>query len=77
MICFCFKINTGKGSRGQCFTLVKGQSRLGVRKYSLSQGTIGLHEWNKLAADCVLSIGIYMYRIDNYVERAGFTKIDT
>ena len=33
--------------------LVKGQSRLDVRKYSFSQRTI--NEWNKLSADCVHS----------------------
>ena len=54
-------IKTGKRTRGHYdFTLEKGQSRLDVRKYSFSQGTI--HEWNKLYADCVHS-----NRIDNYL----------
>ena len=34
------KIKTGKRTRGHDFTLVKGQSRLGVRKYSFSQRTV-------------------------------------
>ena len=48
-----FKIKTGKITRGHNFMLVKGQSRLDVRKYSFSQRTI--NEWNKLSADCVHS----------------------
>ena len=43
-----FKIKTGKITRGHDFTLVKGQSRLDVRKYSFSQKTV--NEWNKLSA---------------------------
>ena len=35
-----FKIMTGKRRRGHDFTLVKGQSRLNVRKYSFSQSTV-------------------------------------
>ena len=44
-----FKIKTGK----RTITLVKGHSRLDVRKYSFSQRTV--NEWNKLSADCVHS----------------------
>ena len=54
-----FKIKTGKTkstSRGHDFTLVKGQSRLDVRKYSFSQRTV--NEWNKLSGDCVYSSSI-------------------
>ena len=35
-----FKIKTGKINRGHDFTLVKGQSRLDLRKYSFSQTTV-------------------------------------
>ena len=54
-------------------TLVKGQSRLDVRKYSFSKKTV--NEWNKLSADCMLSSSINMLknRIDNYLVRAVYT----
>ena len=54
-------------------TLVKGQSRLDVRKYSFSQRTV--NEQNKLSADCVHSSSINMFknRICNYLIRAGYT----
>ena len=40
-----FKIKTGKLTRGHDFTLVKGQNRLDLRKYSISQRAV--NEWNK------------------------------
>ena len=50
------------------FTLVKEQSRLYVRKFSLSQRTINV--WNSLSADCV-NASVYMVknRIDKYLIR--------
>ena len=67
-----FKFKTGKRTRGRDFTLVKGQSRLDVRKYSFSQSTV--NEWNTLSADCVHSSSINMLknRVDNYLVRAGY-----
>ena len=47
------KIKTGKRINGHDLTLVKGRSRLDVRKYSFSQRTV--NEWNKLPADFVHS----------------------
>ena len=66
-----FKIKTGKITRGRDFALVKGQSRLDVRKYYFSQRTV--NEWNKLSADCVHSSSVRMSRIDNYLVRAGYS----
>ena len=43
--------------------IVKGQSRLYVRKYSFSQRTV--NEWNKLSADCVHSSSINIMFIKN------------
>ena len=64
---------TGKRTRGHDFTLVNGQSRLDVRKYSFSQRTI--NDRNKLSADFVHSscINMFMNRIDNYLVTAGYT----
>ena len=53
---FFLEIKTRTRIRGHVFTLVKGQSRLDVRKYSFSQGT--KNEWNKLSAGCVHSSSI-------------------
>ena len=68
-----FKIKTGKRIRDD-LTLVKGQSRLDVRKYYFSLRTI--NEWNKLSTDCVhssSSITMSRNRIDNYLAKAGYT----
>ena len=46
---FFFKIKTGKITRGHELTLVKGQSRLDVRKYSFPQRTV--KKCNELSAD--------------------------
>ena len=69
----CFKIKTGKITKEHDFTIVKGQSRLDVRRYYFSQRTI--NEWNKLSADCVHSSSINMFknRTDYYLVRAGYT----
>ena len=48
------KLRQVKVTRGCDFTLVKGQTRLDVRKYSFSQRTI--NEWNKLSDDSVHSM---------------------
>ena len=57
---------TTKRTRGHDFKLMKGQSRLDVRKYSFSHRS--MNEWNKLSADCVHSSSNKMFknRIDNY-----------
>ena len=67
-----FTIKTGKITRGHHFTLVKGQSRLDVRKYSISQRTISV--WNKLSADCGLSSSsdYVKNRIDSSLMREGY-----
>ena len=46
-----FEIMESKITRGHNYTLVKKQSRLGVRKYSFSQRAINV--WNNLSTDCV------------------------
>ena len=59
--------------RGHDFALVKGQSRMDVRKYSFSRRNV--NKWNKLSADCVHSSSINMFknRIDNYLVMAVYT----
>ena len=49
-----------KITRGHNYTLVKKQSRLDVRKYSFSQGTINV--WNNLSTDCVQASSVNMYK---------------
>ena len=62
-------------TRGHDFRLVKGQSRLDVRRYYFPQRTV--NEWNKLSADCVhsssINTGMFKNRIDNHLVRAGYT----
>ena len=62
-----------KITRGHDFTLVKKQSRLDVRKFSLHQRTINV--WNTLSTECVhaSSVNIFKNRIDNYLVKAGYT----
>ena len=67
-----FKNNESKITRGHCFTLVKEQSRLYVRKYSCSQRIINV--WNKLSTDCVhASSDMFKNRIEKYLIKAGYT----
>ena len=47
------RINTTESTTGHNFTILNGQSRLDVRKYSFSQSTV--NEWNKLSTDCLHS----------------------
>ena len=69
------KIKTGKSTRGREFTLVKGQSRLDVRKYSFSQRTV--NQWNRYAANCAHSssnsFNMFKKRIANYLVKAVYT----
>ena len=62
-----------KIARGHNYTLVKKQSRLDVRKYSISQSTINV--WNNLSADCVHASSVNMFKnnIDKYLVEAGYT----
>ena len=60
-------MKTGKITRGHDFILMKGPSRLDVRKYSFSQRTV--NEWNKLSADCVH--GINMCKQNSQLSRKG------
>ena len=56
-------------TRGHYCTLVKGQSRLYVRKYSFSQNTV--NELTNLSDDYVHSTNaLFNNRIDNYLVRA-------
>ena len=48
---FPLEIKESKITRGHNYTLAKKQSRLDVRKYSISQRTINV--WNNLSTDCV------------------------
>ena len=53
--------------------LVKGQSRIGVRKYSFSQRTV--NEWSKVSPDCVhfSSINMFPNRIDKIISQGQDT----
>ena len=53
------KIKTGKTTGGHDFTLLKGQSRLDVRKYSFSQRTV--NKWNKLSASKAAMLSMWHF----------------
>ena len=65
-------IKESKITRGHDFTLVNKQSRLDVRKFSFSQGTINV--WNKLSTECVHASSVNMFnnRLDKYLVKAGY-----
>ena len=73
LIFFFFKIKEMKVNRGHNYTLVKKQSRLGVRKFSVSQRTVNV--WNNLSTDCMHASSVYVLknRIDKYHVEAGYT----
>ena len=54
LILIFFLIKERKITRGHNYTLVKKQSILDVRKYSISQKIINF--WNKLPTDCIHAI---------------------
>ena len=63
-----FKNKTGKRTRGHDFTLVKGQSRLDVRKYYFFHRTV-----NECQLIVCMPVGnMFKNRIDNYLVRAGY-----
>ena len=68
-----FEIKQSKITRRHNFTLVKKQSRLDVRKFSFSQGTINV--WNTLSTECVhaSSVNMFKNKIDKYLVKAGYT----
>ena len=70
---FFFEIKESKITRGHNFTLVKKQSRMDVRKFSFSQGTI--NAWNKLSTECVHSSSVNMFKnkIDKHLVNARYT----
>ena len=49
-----------KITRGHNYTLVKEQSKLEVRKYSISRRTI--HIWNTLSTDCVHASSVNVFK---------------
>ena len=71
ILIFFFEIKESKITRGHNFTLVKKQSRLGVRKGFFPQRTINV--WNKLSTECVhaSSVNMFKNRIDKYLVKAG------
>ena len=73
ILIFFLEIKESKRTRGHNFTLVKKQSRLDVRKFSLSQRTINV--WNKLSTECVhaSSVNMFKNKIDKYLVKAGNT----
>ena len=62
ILIFFFEIKESKITRGHNFTLVKTQSRLDVRKFSLSQRTINV--WNKLSTESVHASSVICSRIE-------------
>ena len=68
-----FEIKESKITRGHNFILVKKQSRLDVRKFSISQRTFNV--WNKLSTECVhaSSVNMFKNRIYKYLVKAGYT----
>ena len=70
---FFFEIKESKITRGHNYTLVKKQSRLDVRKFSVSQRTINV--WSNLSTDCVhaSSVNMFKNKIDKYLVKAGYT----
>ena len=68
-----FQIKESKITTRHNFTLVKKQSRLDVRKFSFSQGTINV--WNKLSEECVRASSVNMFknRIEKYLVKVRFT----
>ena len=73
ILIFFFEIKKSKITRGHNFTLVKKQSRLGVRKFSFSQRTINV--WNILSTECVYASSVNMFKnkLDKYLVKAGYT----
>ena len=57
-----FEIKESKITRGHNFILVKKQSRLDVRKFSLSPRTINV--WNKLSEECIHASMLICSRIE-------------
>ena len=60
ILIFFFEIKESKISRGHNYTLVKKQSRLDVRKFSISQRTINV--WNKLSTECANASSVNMFK---------------
>ena len=73
ILIFFLEIKQSKITRGHNFTLVKKQSRLDVRKYSFSNGTINV--WNKLSTEYVHanSVNMFKNKIDKYLVKVGYT----
>ena len=60
ILTFFFEIKESKITRGHNFTLVTKQSRLDVRKFSVSHRTINV--WNKLSEEFVHSSSVNMFK---------------
>ena len=75
ILIFFFEIRERKISRGHSYTLEKKQSRLDVRKYSLSQRTINV--WNNLSTDCVhaCSVNMFKNKIDKCLVKGALYRI--
>ena len=59
-----FRVKEERRTRGHGVTLAKKQCRLDIRTFSFSQRTV--NEWNKLSADCVLVVLVYLKIILTY-----------
>ena len=74
ILIFFLEIKESKITRGHSFTLMKIQSRLYVRKFSLSQTTINV-VWNKLSTECVClhasSVNMFKNTSRPYLVKAG------
>ena len=59
-------------TRGHGVTLAKKHCRLDIRTFSQRI----VNEWNRLPADCVGASSVFKNKINLYLRRAGYTKID-
>ena len=68
-----FLLKKDSRTRGHGVTLVKGQCRLDIRKWSFSQRTIT--EWNTLSTYCVTASNVNMFKskVDTYLRKAVYT----
>ena len=72
-----FSLKKDSRTRGHEVKPVKDQCRLDIKKYSFSQRTV--NEWNKLSTDCITASSVNMFKnkLDTYLRRTGYTKMNT
>ena len=73
---YLLSLKKDRRTRGHEVTLMNGQHRLYIRKYSFSQRTI--REWNKLSTYCVnaSSVNMLKKKIDKYIRKVGYAQMN-